>query len=253
MKISLVQSSIKWLEPQLNWQRAEELIARCKGSQLFVLPEMFATGFCMDAKRNAANWRQSVEWMEQMAAKYSTTIAGSLAVEEGERYYNRLYVGGAEGVVAHYDKRHLFSFAGESECYDRGQERVVVEIEGVRILLQVCYDIRFPVAMRNRGDYDVVVCVANWPQSRRRVWDVLLRARAIENQAYVCGVNIVGDDPTTHYNGGTVAIDYRGIEVAQVDDDKDGVASVEIDLKLLELFRTRFPAMRDADEFEIKY
>lgn len=252
MRVSLIQKSLEWLAVERNRESAEMWIARCSDSQLIVLPEMFTTGFCTEPKCGAESGEQTKEWMRDMSTKYAATIVGSVAVGEDEKYYNRLYVANATGEIVSYDKRHLFSFAGEDRYYTAGDRRVVVEVEGIRILLLVCYDLRFPVWVRNRGDYDMILCVANWPASRRGAWDILLRARAIENLAYVAGVNIVGDDPSVHYSGGTVGLDYMGKELASVADDCEGIATFDIDLNGLRAFREKFSALDDADDFEIK-
>ncbi len=250
MRVSLVQSSIEWLQPEQNMVVAERWIEGCSDSDLVVFSEMFTTGFCMKPK-SCAN-HETLEWMVVMAKRYGVALAGSIAVEEGGLYYNRLYVVAKDGSYRSYDKRHLFTFAGEHECYTAGEQRVVVEVCGVRILLLICYDIRFPVWIRNRGDYDMILCVANWPNSRRSAWDILLKARAIENLSYVCGVNIVGEDPSSIYFGGTVAIDYLGREVASVCDGEQGVATFEVDMDALVAFRAKFPALDDADDFELR-
>lgn len=227
------------------------LIAQCATSRLVVLPEMFTTGFCTDPRVGAESGEQTLAWMQQMASRYGVALAGSVAVELDGDYYNRLYVVEPDGRYSKYDKRHLFTFAGEHHNYKAGDQRGIVEIEGVRILLLICYDLRFPVWSRNRGDYDMILCVANWPRARRAPWDLLLRARAVENLSYVCGVNIVGSDPNVDYSGGTAAIDFLGNVIASVPDDQEGVATVEIDMEALRNFRAKFPALNDADNFEI--
>ncbi len=251
MKVSLIQSSIEWLNPVENRMAAQRWIAECEGSDLVIFPEMFTTGFCMEPTSMAESNGETLEWMVSMAKRYDVAIAGSVAVEEGGRYYNRLYLVKRDGAYVKYDKRHLFTFAGEDKVYSFGNERVVVDVDGVRILLLICYDLRFPVWMRNRGDYDMVLCVANWPKARREPWDILLRARAIENLSYVCGVNIIGDDTSCHYSGGTAVVDFKGNVVSSVADDCDGVATFELDMDGLSKFRSRFPALNDADDFEI--
>ncbi|MFR9534604.1 MAG: amidohydrolase [Rikenellaceae bacterium] len=252
MKISLLQRSIEWLAADTNRAKAEEWIAKCTDSKLVVLPEMFTTGFCTDPKCGAESGEVTLKWMQEMAAKYATCLAGSVAVEAHGDYFNRFYFVRPNGEYAKYDKRHLFTFAGEHLKYKAGDERVIVEVEGIRILLLVCYDLRFPVWSRNRGDYDVILCVANWPKPRRSPWDLLLRARAIENVCYVGGVNIVGQDVNVEYSGGTAAIDFLGEVVAKVDNNTEGIATFEVDKEALEAFRAKFPALNDADDFEIK-
>ncbi len=251
MKISLVQNSIEWLNPSVNRSNAEVWIKKCEGSDLCLLPEMFSTGFCMDSEKASCSSGETLEWMKNMARKYQIAIAGGVAVEQSGSLYNRFYVVERSGKVSHYDKRHLFSFAGEGDSYRAGEERVVVNIGGVRLLLLVCYDLRFPVWSRNRGDYDVMLCIASWPKSRRSAWDILLRARAVENLCYVCGVNIVGSDPQCEYSGGTVAIDFLGSTVASVADYECGAATLDVDMGSLKKFRERFSALNDGDRFEI--
>ncbi len=251
MRISLLQRSIEWLDADKNRTSAQKWIEQCRESQLVVLPEMFTTGFCTDPKCGAESDERTLKWMQLMAAEYQTTLAGSVAVECDGEYFNRFYVVRPDGEYVKYDKRHLFTFAGEHLNYTAGNERVVVEIEGVRVLLLVCYDLRFPVWMRNRGDYDMILCVAAWPRPRRLPWDILLRARAIENLCYVGGVNIVGQDVNVEYSGGTVAINFLGEVIAKVEDDTEGIATFDVDLEALGEFRAKFPALNDADDFEI--
>ncbi|MFI3262225.1 MAG: amidohydrolase [Rikenellaceae bacterium] len=251
MKVSLLQRSIKWLAPDDNKNNAEQWIAQCVGSDLVVLPEMFTTGFCTDPRDSAEKGEQTLVWMQQMAALYDVHLAGSVAVNVDGEYYNRLYVVSPDGTYVKYDKRHLFTFAGEHKFYKAGDQKVIVEIAGVRILLLICYDLRFPVWSRNRGDYDMILYVANWPTPRRKPWDLLLRARAIENLCFVCGVNIVGSDPFVEYSGGTAAINFIGETVAEVADNEEGVATFELNMDNLKAFRDKFPALNDADNFEI--
>ncbi len=252
MKVSLVQRSIEWLDFKKNWADAEKYIAECADSQVVVLPEMFSTGFCMEPEKSAVGGAETLGWMQEMAKKYSVNLLGSVAVEEDGAYYNRFYIVRPSGEFTKYDKRHLFTFAGEDKRYKAGNERVIVEVEGVRILLIVCYDLRFPVWIRNRGDYDLILCVANWPKSRRSAWDALLRARAIENLCYLGGVNIVGEDPSAVYSGGTAAINYIGATVANVEDNVKGIATFEVDMDALNAFRAKFPALNDADNFALE-
>ena len=178
-------------------------------------------------------------------------MGGSVATEADGRYYNRFYFVKPDGSYATYDKRHLFSFAGEDKRYTAGTERVVVEHCGFRILLQVCYDLRFPVFARNRGDYDMILYVANWPTVRISAWNALLRARAVENQCYVAGVNRTGDDPALAYDGSSALIGFLGETVAAATPGREEAVQGEADLKALEAFRAKFPALRDADAFTL--
>ena len=185
-----------------------------------------------------------------MAKNLDAAIVGSCAVKVGEGYRNRMYFVKPTGEVEYYDKWHLFSVGGESKSYTRGRERKIVEWRGVRYLLAVCYDLRFPVWSRQRGDYDAIIYVAAWPTPRREVWQTLLKARAIENQAYVIGVNRTGDEPTLSYSGDSAVIDYYGKCVAECGSE-ERVANVEIDIDKLNAFRDKFNVSADADEFKL--
>lgn len=268
MKITLLQQDIVWGNPQANQQAAEKAILNAPKSDLYVLPEMWSTGFATDPKDVAERELSSLKWMQMMADRMDAAIAGSVAMEESSTVFrNRFYFvkpscqsdaslpaeeeGRAEETVSFYDKRHLFTYSGEHLRYTAGKERVVVEWRGVRFLLQVCYDLRFPVFSRNaaEGDdaYDVALYVASWPASRRAPWDALLRARAIENQCYVCGVNRVGEDPVCQYNGGTAIIDAYGRTTASCPDGEVASITAEIDMERLIAFRKKFPVLGDRD------
>jgi predicted amidohydrolase len=215
MRVTILQRNIEWANPALNIQRADEAISRNAGADLYVLPEMFSTGFCTQPEGIAeSSESDTLRWMQRKAAEMNAAIAGSVAIEQEGRYYNRFYFVKPDGSVAHYDKKHLFTYGGEHLRFTAGEERVVVEWQGVRILLEVCYDLRFPIWARNRGDYDMILYVASWPTPRVAAWSALLVARAIENQCYVAGVNRVGTDPACDYCGGSVVIDPYGKQIA---------------------------------------
>ena len=251
MKISLVQMNLSWCDKEANLRRAEELIHNHPGADVYVLPEMFTTGFCMQPQCAAEPMEGvALMWMRAMAAEMDAAIVGSMSIVTPEGgYRNRMCFVEPCGKVAYYDKHHLFSYSGEDKCYEAGAERVVVEFRGVRFLLQVCYDLRFPVFARNREDYDVALYVANWPDKRRMAWDVLLRARAIENQAVVIGVNRVGEDPMCNYDGGTAAIDFFGFVAARCDDNAEQVVMYEVKMDEMRHYREKFPSLVDSDEF----
>lgn len=253
MKITMIQPDIVWGNPAANVAKATALLDSLPPADLLVWPEMFATGFCTQPQGMAepADCCETLAWMQRQAQARGCALAGSLMVSEGEKYYNRLYVVYPDGTVQHYDKKHLFTYGGEHRSFTAGSERVVVSLCGVRILLQVCYDLRFPVWARNRGDYDMILYVASWPTSRMEVWDTLLKARAIENQCYVVGVNRVGTDPACEYIGGSVLIDPYGRRVAECPRGVEGYATATIDLERLEAFRTKFPVGKDADPFTL--
>ena len=252
MKITLLQQDILWANPKENVRRADEAIGLHPGSDLYVLPEMFSTGFCTSPEEVAEPADgETLQWMKRKAKETDAAIAGSVAVREDGKFFNRFYFVKPDGSAVWYDKRHLFTYGGESLRYTAGKERVVVDFRGVRILLQVCYDLRFPVFSRNRGDYDLAVYVASWPVSRREVWNTLLRARAIENQCYVAGVNRVGTDPACEYDGGTRLVDAYGKVVAACEDGKEEAITVSLDLDRLNAFRKKFPVLEDSDEFKL--
>ena len=252
MIISLIQSDIAWADPQSNRDRLSQVFARLPKSDLVVLPEMFSTGFATEPAGIAEKGTESLDWMREMAVRYDCAVAGSLALERDGRYYNHFAFVTPEGEVASYNKRHLFTFGGEDKQFTAGSERVIVSWRGVRFLLSVCYDLRFPVFLRNRGDYDALLCVASWPAVRRYPWDTLLRARAMENQCYVAGVNRVGDDPALHYSGGTVLLDWLGQPMAAVPDEQEGFIVGEIDPDALRAAAQKFPVLSDADDFTLK-
>lgn len=249
MLLTIVQHNIKWASPVDNHATAEKLISLSPRSDIYVLPEMWSTGFATEPSDVSERDGMSLMWMQRMAREYDAAMAGSVSVCEGEKYYNRFYFVKPDGSYSFYDKRHLFSYGGEDKTYSPGNERVVVEWRGVRFLLQVCYDLRFPIFSRNdaAAPYDCILYVASWPLSRRRVWDVLLQARAIENQCYVVGVNRVGEDAVCRYNGGSIVIDAYGRTLVACTDDEEAVATATIDLPSLQAFRKKFPVLLDAD------
>ena len=248
MKVTILQRNIEWANPALNIQRADEAIDRNAGADLYVLPEMFSTGFCTQPEGIAEpSNSDTLRWMQRKAAETNAAIAGSVAIEEQGKYYNRFYFVKPDGSVTHYDKKHLFTYGGEHMRFTAGEERVIVEWRGVRILLEVCYDLRFPIWARNRGDYDMILYVASWPTPRVAAWSALLVARAIENQCYVAGVNRVGTDPACEYCGGSVIIDPYGKAMATCADNTECEATAEIDMQALEAFREKFPVLKDAD------
>ena len=248
MKITILQRDIVWADPTRNVQRADEAIDGNPGSDLYVLPEMFSTGFCTQPEGIAEPAEnRTVSWMKAKASQTGAAIAGSIAVHEDGRYYNRFHFVTPDGNVTTYDKKHLFTFGGEHNRFTAGSERVIVAYKGFRILLEICYDLRFPVWSRNKGDYDMIIYVASWPTPRVEAWKALLIARAIENQCYVAGVNRVGDDPGNNYCGGSRVIDPYGKIMAECEDGREMEVTVEVDMEVLEAFRAKFPVLDDAD------
>lgn len=253
MKINLIQTDIVWGAPQANCAHLDKLLAGAEPAELYVLPEMFSTGFATLPNATVEHEPSAgLAWMQRKAAELHAAIAGSIALEVGEKCVNRFYFVRPDGTYEQYDKRHLFGYGGEGERFQAGQERVIVKYLGVRFLLAVCYDLRFPVWLRSRDDYDVMLLVASWPDVRRFAWDTLARARAIENACYVAAVNRVGTDPACTYNGGTAWIGPYGETLAEAADGRESVVSGEIDLARIATYHTKFPVLSDADSFELK-
>jgi predicted amidohydrolase len=248
MKVTILQRDIVWADTKTNVVRADAAIDKSFGADLYVLPEMFSTGFCVQPEGIAESAdSDTLQWMKKKSAETNAAIAGSVAVEQDGKFYNRFYFVKPDGSVTFYDKKHLFTYGGEHKRFTAGDRRVIVEWKGVRILLEVCYDLRFPIWSRNRGDYDMILYVASWPTPRVSAWSALLVARAIENQCYVAGVNRVGIDPTCDYSGGSVIIDPYGNTIASCEMGKECEASAEVDMVMLGDFRKKFPVLNDAD------
>lgn len=257
MKIALLQTDIKWGQPSINQQHIEQMIESCPQADIYVLPEMWSTGFIAnnhelaEAEENSLK-NGSIAWMAKKAAEKNAAVCGSLAIKTLQgKFVNRMYFAKPDGTIEHYDKRHLFSPGGENRIFESGKERKIVEFRGARILLQVCYDLRFPVWSRCKGDYDVAIYVANWPTSRHDVWETLLKARAIENQCYVVGVNRTGKDETCKYTGGSITVDPYGKTVGCCGISSNA-AIVDIDEEEITHFRNAFPVFDDSDTFIIE-
>jgi len=250
MKVVLVQQDIVWSNPEANVERLEALLSGAPQADLYVLPEMFTTGFATAPEGVAEEMpAKGLLWMRDFARRRDCAIAGSIAVHEGDHYCNRLYFVTPESET-YYDKRHLFTYSGEHLTFKAGEERKIVEWRGWKFLLLVCYDLRFPVWIRNRGDYDAIINVANWPTVRQTAWDTLSRARAIENTCYMLSVNRFGTDPKCVYEGNTAIYDPYGEIISNVR-GREGLAVGELDMDFLKAYHEKFPALEDADEFEI--
>lgn len=253
LKITIVQTVLHWHDPERNRAHLGEMLSALdEPTDLIVLPEMFTTGFTMEAAACAETMGgPSVAWMKAQAGALDAVVCGSVIIEEGGRFCNRLVWMRPDGRYEIYDKRHLFRMAREDEYFTAGSRRLVVELQGWRVCPMVCYDLRFPVWSRNRGDYDVLLYVANWPSRRRDAWRTLLRARAMENLAYVVGVNRVGvDGNDIPYSGDSVVLDYIGQPIVE-GSDAPMTATVSLDREKLEAYRRKFPAHLDADDFNI--
>lgn len=263
LKIAIVQMSIAWENPDANCTKIEEwVLNKTEDADLVVLPEMFATGFNMNPAEIAQEMDgEIVTRMQALAVKSGKAIIGSVAIHDHIRrekpetgYYNRLFFWTPDGVYLTYNKRHLFRMAGEHEVYQEGHTKLIVHYKGFRICPMICYDLRFPVWSRQHSgqEYDVLVYIACWPEVRRYPWSTLLKARAIENLAYVVGVDAVGEDPKNTYSGDSVILDYLGMPMAEVTPYKEGIAFATLDMDPLEQFRQKFPAYMDADRFSIQ-
>ncbi|RZA12594.1 MAG: amidohydrolase [Lysobacteraceae bacterium] len=261
LRVSVVQGETRWHDPAANRAYYGHLVAPLHGTtDLVVLPETFTSGFSNDAIGNAETMDgPTVAWIREQAARLDAAVTGSVQLRTGEGVFNRMLFATPDGGLVHYDKRHLFSFAREHERYAAGQQRVCVDWRGWRILLQVCYDLRFPVFSRNRfdverpgqPDYDLALYVANWPSARSYPWKTLLRARAIENLSYVVGVNRVGTDGNgLHYSGDSAVIDFLGHPASEAADE-EVVVTATLQGAELEAHRQRFPAMFDGDAFTL--
>nr|WP_255590012.1 amidohydrolase [Marinicella sp. NBU2979] len=259
MTVAAVQADIQWLDKTANFAALEALIVAYfrdhDALDLLLLPETFSTGFCTHDPmvKEPADGGDDLVWLKHMAAQHHCVMAGTVLVAAGDKKANRFYWVRPDGRVEFYDKRHLFRLGNEGDYVAQGMDRKVFEINGFRILPQVCYDLRFPVFSRNRQDYDLLVNVANWPAARRHVWDTLLKARAMENQAYVIGVNRVGSDGSgVAHSGGTCVLDFVGEPMVAASDNQVQIISTTLDIAKLDQFKQSFPAYLDADEFELK-
>jgi predicted amidohydrolase len=253
LRVTLVQTELAWQDPAANRRSFARHFRGLAGhTDLVVLPEMFSTGFSMQAEQLAEEMGgPTIGWLREEAAALGCVITGSLIVRDGGRCFNRLVWARPDGSLEYYDKRHLFRLADEQQHYAAGTRRLVTAVKGWRVCPLICYDLRFPVWSRSRGDYDLLLYVANWPQRRAHAWATLLKARAIENLSYVVGVNRIGRDGNgTSYSGDSVALDFLGQPLSS-EGGGDRVETVVVDLESLQSYRSSFPAQLDADPYEI--
>lgn len=251
LNISLIQMDIVWENPAKNRALLEPKIASLQGLQhIIVLPEMFNTGFSMQAEKLAEMMDgETVNWMKEQAGKNRCILTGSMIIKEEEKYYNRLLWVLPNGEVAYYDKRHLFSYAGENVDFSPGEKRMIAQVNGWKICLQVCYDLRFPVWARNTDDYDILLYVANWPEKRNYVWENLLQARSIENMSFVIGVNRVGEDGNGHQYIGNTSIYSPLGELIEKAPNEEKIITHTFKYAELEESRAKFPFLNDRDAF----
>lgn len=253
MKIALIQTELSWENPNENKALLQEKInAISQYVDLIVLPEMFTSGFTMNPQNVAQTMQgEAISWLKETAKEKNCAISGSLVIEENGNYFNRLVFVFPTGEIQTYDKRHLFSLAGEDKVYTAGKDKLIVEYKGFKICPLICYDLRFPVFARNVEDYDVLIYVANWPKPRVNAWDILLKARAVENMSYVIGVNRVGFDANNHeYVGHSQAVDFLG-NYMQEPQQIEGVFIVELDKNEMLETRKKLNFLNDTDEFKL--
>lgn len=255
LKIGVLQYDVTWHDIEENLRKAEILIEKLPGNtDLILLPEMFATGFTMQPEKLSQQGNELVKnWMLTISSKYGTAVAGTHPLCIEGNYYNRLlFCSTIEHIDTYYDKRHLFSMGEEDIHYKAGMDRKVIDLRDWKIMPLICYDLRFPVWSRNDLSYDLLFYSSNWPASRNDVWEALLKARAIENQAYVIGINRIGTDGyEIPYIGNSMIISPKGVVLASLEDKEDFLYA-PLDKEKLTKFREKFPVLKDRDQFEIK-
>ncbi len=256
LRVSMLQSHIIWEDIEENICYYGELLRRLKGkTDLAVLPELFTTGLSLRPKDLAeSNDGKTMAAMKKYAKDYDLAVTGSFMASDGGKYYNRAFFITPDGQAFYYDKRHLFSMAGEDKCFSPGTKRLIVDYRGWKICLMVCYDLRFPVWSRNvDNEYDLLIYVANWAESRKKVWKTLLQARAIENMCFVCGVNRIGVDAREFkYHGDSLIFSPKGKKLFGAKEKEELIVTGTLNHEDVEKLRAKFPVWMDADKFEIK-
>jgi len=254
MKVAIIQSPLSWENPIQNRNYFEEKInAITEKVDLIVLPEMFTSGFTMNPSAVAETMQgETILWLQSLAKAKNSAITGSLVITENNNFYNRLVFVFPSGEIQFYDKRHLFTLAGEDKVYTSGEEKLIVEYLGWKICPLICYDLRFPVFARNTEDYDVLLYVANWPKVRTNAWDILLKARSVENMCYTIGVNRIGfDNNNFEYIGHSQVVDFIGNYILEPQ-ETETVFIVELNKGKLHETRQKFGFLNDKDAFELK-
>ena len=251
LTISLVQINLIWENPNSNRNVIEKYIIDHPAKvDLFILPEMFTSGFTMSPKRVSESMQGvTVNWLKELSKKKNSAICGSLVIKDNDCFYNRFLFVDPDGFIQYYDKRHTFNMVGEGDSYCRGANNGLIKFREWKILLRVCYDLRFPVWSRNTHNYDLLIFVANWPSPRINAWNNLLTARAIENISYCVGVNRIGSDENqNHYPGNSIVIDPMGNRLLDLE-EKAGICSIELDKSKLMQTRSLLPFLEDRDSF----
>jgi omega-amidase len=254
LNIAIFQIDLTWEDPAANRAKIDQLLHNVgETTDVVFFPEMFTTGFSMNVSELAESMEgETIQWMKRRCNEHQLALCGSLIIQENCQYFNRLVFVEPSGGIYFYNKRHLFTMGNEDCHFQKGTERIIVQYKGWRICPLICYDLRFPVWSRNRNEYDILVYLANWPQARTKVWNTLLKSRAIENQAYVVGVNRIGvDGNSITYIGNSQLIDAKGKYLTPITESED-IISTEFSFTELIRFRTDFPVLDDADSFLIE-
>ncbi len=254
LKVALIQTDLIWENPEKNRESFSKKFQNLSEDvDLTILPEMFTSGFTMNAKAIAETIQgDTVTWMQQMASKHNTAIVGSIVVTEDNKFYNRLLFVTPNGTLQYYDKRHTFTLAGEDKVYSTGIKKLIIDYKGWKICPLICYDLRFPVWSRNTEDYDVLLYVANWPKPRIAAWDALLKARAIENMSYCIGVNRVGiDGLNIEYSGNSAVYDLFGNEISNVEVHKEQIEIITLQKEHITRYREKLKFLDDSDDFTV--
>ncbi|HLT32639.1 MAG TPA: amidohydrolase [Aquaticitalea sp.] len=255
LKIAIVQSALAWENPEENRINfTNNIITITEDVDIIVLPEMFTTGFTMNATPVAETMSgDTISWMQKIAQQKNAAITGSVVIKEHGGFFNRLLFVHPNGNVQHYDKRHTFTLAGEDKVYAAGSKKLIIHYKGWSICPLVCYDLRFPVWSRNTDNYEVLIYVANWPKVRTNAWDALLKARAIENMSYCIGVNRIGKDGNGHdYIGHSAAYDVLGNRMDSIQENSEAIEIVSLSKTDLETLRGKLNFLRDRDRFDLE-
>lgn len=254
LKVVGIQSNLVWENPEANRNYFEKEIKKLSSDvDIVILPEMFTTGFSMNAKPLAETKEgETYRWLLATSKSTNKALIGSIIYTKKDKYYNRLVFVEPNGEIHHYDKRHTFTLAGEHEVYESGSETIVISYKGWRICPLICYDLRFPVWSRNTNEYDLLIYIASWPVMRVKAWDILLKARAIENMSYVIGVNRIGVDANNYqYSGHSAIIDFMGEILSKLEDNEEGKVSAVLDKAKLQSVRKKLGFLNDRDQFKI--